>query len=209
MPDVVIVEEFEVRDWFRGQLSRRGASGRTVVLRVPGKELGVHKSTISRNGKALRNGEPLASAFYALAEPRLVAERLDVLRVRHLWQLEESQEDACREDARRAEEARIARAERERDRSRRLSMTNHALEALRQLEARRRQRRAAARAALEPWLEMLRAAGIRAPDDEGLYGDAKELIQAGVTDIHYVDFGVAAVAPRSRRLRLQVRSHRH
>ena len=41
---------------------------------------------------------------------------------------------------------------------------------------------------------MLRAASIRDPDDETLYGDAIELIEAGITDIHYVDDGVAAVA---------------
>ena len=194
MPDVVIVEEFEVRDWFRGQLSRRDSSGRTVVLRVLGKELGVHKSTISRNGKALRNGEPLAADFYKLVEARLVAKRLEVLRVRHLCLLEEGQEEARREDARRAEEARIAREERVRDRTHRLSMTNRALETVSRLDAERHQRLAAARAALEPWFETLRAAGIRAPGDETLYGDARELIDAGITDIHYAALGVAAVA---------------
>ena len=194
MPDVVIVGESEVRDWFRGQLSRRDAGGRTVVQNVLAEELGVNKSTISRNGSALRSGEPLASPFYARAEARLVAERLDVLRVRHLRLLEESREEASREEARRAEEARTARAESVRDRTHRLSMMDHALETVSRLEARRNQRRAAARDALEPWLAMLRAAGIRAPDDEKLYGDALELIKAGVTDIHYVDAGVAAVA---------------
>ena len=194
MPDVVIVEESEVRDWFRRQLSRRDAGGRKVVQDVLGKELGVNKSTISRNGKALRNGEPLAADFYALAKARLVAERLDVLRVEHLRLLEESREEARREEARRVEEVRIARAERARDRSNRLSLTNRALQTVRRLEAQRRQKRAAARAALEPWIEILRVAGIRTPDDEELYGDALELIEAGVTDIHYADAGVAAVA---------------
>ena len=135
MPDVVIVGKSEVRDWFRGQLSRRDAGGRKVVLRVLAKEFGVHKSTVSRNGKALRNGEPLAADFYALAEARLVAERLDVLRVEHLQLLEESREEARREEAQRAEEARIASAERARARNRRLSMTNHALETVSRLEA--------------------------------------------------------------------------
>ncbi len=194
MPDVVIVGESEVRDWFRGQLSRRDAGGRKVVLRVLAEELGVNKSTVSRNGRQLRNDQPLAAPFYALAAARLAAERLDVLLVRHLRLLEESREDARREETQRAEEARIARAERARDRSRRLSMTTHALETVRRLEDQRRQRRAAARAVLEPWLAMLRAAGIRTSDDEDLYGDAIELIEAGITDIHYVDAGVAAVA---------------
>ena len=194
MPDVVIVEEAEVRDWFRRQLSRRDAGGRKVVQRVLGKELGVHKSTISRNKKALRNGKPLATDFYDLAKTRLVAERLDVLGVRHLRLLEESQEEARREEAQRVEEARIARAERVRDRSNRMSLTNRALQTVRRLEAQRRQRRAAARAALDPWFDVVRAAGIRTPDDEELYGDALELIEAGVTDIHYADAGVAAVA---------------
>ena len=194
MPDVVIVGESEVRDWFRRQLSRRDSRGRTVVQDVLAEEFGVNKSTISRNAKALRNGEPLASLFYARAEARLVAERLDVLRVRHLRLLEESREEASREEARRAAEARTARAERARAGSRRLSMTRYALETVSRLEDQRRQRRAAARAALEPWLAMLRAAGILAPGDETLYGDAPDLIESGITDIHYVDFGVAAVA---------------
>ena len=194
MPDVVIAGESEVRDWFRRQLSRRNSGGRKVVLRVLAEELGVNKSTISRNGSALRSGETLASPFYALAEARLVAERLDVLRVRHLRLLAESREEASREEARRAEEARIASAERARDRNRRLSMTTHALETVSRLEAVRYQRLAAARAALDPWFETLRAAGILAPGDETLYGDALDLIEAGITDIHYVDVGVAAVA---------------
>ena len=194
MPDVVIVEESEVRDWFRRQLSRRDSGGRTVALRVLAKELGVNKSTISRNGRQLRNDQPLAAPFYALAAARLAAERLDVLRLRHLRLLEESREDARREEARRAEEACVARAERARDRTRRLSMTKRALETVSRLEDQRRQRRAAARDALEPWLAMLCAAEIRARDDEKLYGDAIELIEAGVTDVHYVDDGVAAVA---------------
>ena len=50
------------------------------------------------------------------------------------------------------------------------------------------------RDALEPWIEMLRAARVLDPDDEALYGDAGELIEAGITDIRYVDDGVAAVA---------------
>lgn len=194
MPDVVIVEESEVKDWFRGQLSRRDSSGRKVALRVLAKELGVNKSTVSRNGRQLRNDQPLAAPFYALAEAQLAAERLDVLRVRHLRLLKESREEASREEARRAEEARTARAERARDRNHRLSMTDHALETVSRLEERRRQRRAAARSALDPWLAILRAAGILDPGDEMLYGDAPELIEAGVTDIHYVDDGVAAVA---------------
>ena len=194
MPDVVIVGESEVRDWFRRQLSRRDCGGRTVALRVLAEELGVNKSTVSRNGRQLRNDQPLAGPFYALAAARLVAERLDVLRVRHLRLLAESQEDARREKARRVAQARIARAERARDRNRRLSMTTHALETVSRLEVVRYQRLAAARAALEPWLAMLCAAGIRAPDDETIYGDALELIDAGITDIRYVDDGVAAVA---------------
>ena len=194
MPDVVIVGESEVRYWFRRQLSRRDSGGRTVALRVLAKELGVNKSTVSRNGRQLRNDQPLAAPFYALAEARLAAERLDVLRVRHLQLLKGSQEDARREEARRAEEARVARTERSRDRNRRLSMTTHALETVRRLDAERHQRLAAARAALEPWFGTLRAAGIRAPGDETLYGDARELIDDGITDIHYSDAGVAAVA---------------
>ncbi len=194
MPDVVIAGESEVRDWFRWQLSRRNSGGRKVVLRVLAKELGVNKSTISRNAKALRDSEPLAAPFYALAEARLAAERLDALRVEHLRLLAESREDARREKAQRAEEARIARTERARDRTHRLAMTEHALETVSRLEDQRRQRRAAARAALEPWLAMLRAAGILAPDDETLCGDARELIEAGITEVHYADFGVAAVA---------------
>ena len=194
MPDVVIVGESEVRNWFRGQLSRRDSRGRTVVQEVLGKELGVDKSTISRNAKALRDGEPLAAPFYELVETRLAAERLDALRERHLRRLEESREDARREKARRTAEARIARTERARAGSRRLSLTDRALETVSRLEDQRRQRRAAARAALEPWLAILRAAGIRAPGDETLYGDAPELIEAGITEVHYVDFGVAAVA---------------
>ena len=194
MPDVVIVGESEVRDWFRGQLSRRDSGGRKVALRALAEELGVNKSTVSRNGRQLRNDQPLAAPFYALAAARLAAERLDVLRVRHLRLLEESREDARREEARRAEEACVARAERARDRNRRLSMTDHALETVSRLEAVRYQRLAAARAALEPWFETLRAAGIRAPGDETLYGDALELIEAGITDIYYADAGVAAVA---------------
>ena len=194
MPDVVIVGESEVRDWFRGQLSRRDARGWKVVQRVLGEEFGVDKSTISRNGKALRTGEPLASAFYDLAEARLVAERLEVLRVKHLRLLEKSQEDARCEEARRAEYARIARAESARAGKRRLSATNRALRTVECLEARRRQRRTAARDALEPWIAILRAAGILDPDDEALYGDARELIEAGITNIQYVNDGVAAVA---------------
>ena len=194
MPDVVIVGESEVKKWFRRLLSRKDAGGRKVALRVLGDEIGVHKSTVGRNRRVLRDGEPLASDFYKLAEAWLVAERLDVLRVKHLQLLEESQEEAHREKAQRSEEARIARAERARDRNHRLSKTNYALETVKRLEARRRQRRAAARDALEPWLEMLRAAGILDPDDEELYGDARELIEAGIKDIRYVDDGVAAVA---------------
>ena len=194
MPDVVIVGESKVREWFRGQLSRRDAGGRKISLQELAKEFGVHKATISRNGKALRNGEPLASAFYKLAEARLVAERLDVLRVRYLQLLQKSQEDSRREKVQRAEKARIAGAKRARDRTHRLSMTNRALETVRRFETRRRQRRDEARAALEPWFEVLRAAGILAPDDEELYGDSMEIIEAGVTDIRYVDDGVAAVA---------------
>lgn len=194
MPDVVIVGESEVKEWFRRQLSRKDAGGRKVVLRVLGDEIGVHKSTVGRNRGAMRNGEPLASDFYKLAEAWLVAERLDVLRVKHLQLLEESQEEAHREKEQRSEEARIARAERARDRNHRLSMTNYALETVNRLEARRRQRRTAARDALEPWLEMLRAAGILDPDDEELYGDARELIETGIKDIRYVDDGVATVA---------------
>lgn len=194
MPDVVVVEEAEVREWFRRQLLRRDSRGRKISLQELGEEFGVHKSTISRNGRALRNGEPLASAFYKLADAQLAAERLDALRVRHLQLLKKGQEDSRREKVQRAKEARIARAERVRDRNHRLSMTNYALETVERLETRRRQRRAAARDALEPWLEMLRAARILHPDDEELYGDARELIKAGVTDIHYVDDGVAAVA---------------
>ena len=86
-------------------------------------ELGVNKSTISRNAKHLRNDDPLASPFHALAESRLAAERLDVLRLRHLRLMAESQEDARREKAQRAAQARVARAERARDRTHRLSMT--------------------------------------------------------------------------------------
>ena len=194
MPDVVIVGESEVRDWFRGQLSRRDARGRKVVQSVLGEEFGVNKSTISRNERDLRNGEPLAADFYELAEARLVAESLEVLRVKHLRLLEKSQEDARREEARRAEDARIARAERARAGKRRLSATNRALRTVECLEARRRQRRAAARDALEPWIEMLRAARVLDPDDEALYGDARELIEAGITNIQYVNDGVAALA---------------
>ena len=194
MPDVVIVGESEVRDWFRGQLSRRDARGRKVVQSVLGEEFGVHKSTISRNERDLRNGEPLAADFYELAEARLVAERLEVLRVKHLRLLEKSQEDARREEARRAEDARIARTERARAGKCRLSATNRALRTVERLEARRRQRRVAARDALEPWIERLRVAGILDPEGDELHGDARELIGAGVTDIDYVDDGVAAVA---------------
>ena len=194
MPDVVIVGESEVRDWFRLQLSRRDSRGRNIRLHELGDELGVDKSTIGRNGKKLRNNRPLAANFYKLAEARLVAERLDVLRVRHLQLLRKSQEDAHREEAQRAENARIVRAERARDGKRRLSETNRALRTVERLEVQRSQRRAAARTALEPWLEMLRAAGILDTDDDALYGDAGELIEAGATDIRYVDDGVAAVA---------------
>lgn len=194
MPDVVIVGESEVRDWFRLQLSRRDSRGRNIRLHELGDELGVDKSTIGRNGKKLRNNRPLAANFYKLAEARLVAERLDVLRVRHLQLLRKSQEDAHREEVQRAENARIVRAERARDGKRRLSETNRALRTVERLEVQRSQRRAAARTALEPWLEMLRAAGILDTDDDALYGDAGELIEAGATDIRYVDDGVAAVA---------------
>lgn len=194
MPDVVIVTELEVKNWFQRQLSRVDARGRKVVLRVLAKEIGVDKSTVSRNGRALRNSKPLAAYFYKLAEARLVAERLDVLRVRHLGLLEESREDARRKEEQKAEEARIARTERARGRNHRLSMTNYALETVERLEDHRRQIQAAARDGLEPWREMLRSAGMLDPDDDELYGDARELIEAGITNIQYVNDGVAAVA---------------
>ena len=55
-------------------------------------------------------------------------------------------------------------------------------------------RQNAAKDFLKHWIELLKAAGIIDPDDDELHGDAHWIIENGVTNLHYLSLGCAAVA---------------
>ena len=78
MPDIVIVEESDVCEYFRRQLIRKVKNGRRITHGALGDELEVAQSTITRNAGRLRRGEPLASVFH---------KKLEAVWWRNTWRL--------------------------------------------------------------------------------------------------------------------------
>ena len=198
MPDIIIVDEVDVREYFRQQLARKGANGRGITDQALADEIGVHQTTVNRNRGFLRQDEPLASTFYEILQCRLVAVHLDAYGIEHLRLLEKSQEEDRRQQEERERNARVAATKRADEEARRKKAADEEREAAERLMARQlraeQKRQAKAKDDLKPWQDKLRSAGIVAEDDDELHGDAKELVEAGVTDITYPSDGAVFVA---------------
>lgn len=195
MPDVVIVDDSEARTWFREQLARRDPNGRRTAWEKIAFELRVRPSTITNNADRLKQGKPLGKTFRELVSPLVAAERLHTLGIEHLRKLRETQEASRREEAARAEAERIRVEQMAQAELMRIQAEKQEQERAALMEARRLwERQEAARLSLEPHLVKLRRDGVIADKDDELYGDAKELVEAGVTPISYPNRRVAAVA---------------
>ena len=198
MPDIIIVDEVDVREYFRQQLARKGKNGRKITNRDLADELGVDPSTVNRNAGFLRRDESLATPFYKKLQTRLVAVHLDDFRMEHLRLLGKSQEEARRQQEERERNARVTAKKKAAEEVRRKKAADEEREAAERLMARQlraeQKRQAKAKDDLKPWQDKLRSAGIVAEDDDELHGDAKELVEAGVADIAYSSDGAAFVA---------------
>ena len=198
MPDIIIIEEADVHEYFRLLLSRRVNSRRRISHGALAVELNVAQSTVTRNAARLRRGESLASKFHNKLERRLIGARLESFSNEHLRLLEKSRQAALREKEHRESVAREeAKAKEERE-ARRMEAEKRAKEAAERARTRQlkeeQHRRDMARNALAPWQEKLRSAGVISEDDDELYGDAKELVEAGISDLRFASEGVAFVA---------------
>ena len=91
MPEVAVVEESEVRDWFKTQLARIGPNGRRITQTRLAEELDVHKSTIHRNRRSLLAGEDLSENFNEMIHDMLAAQQLDAKKEWHLRELHKTQ----------------------------------------------------------------------------------------------------------------------
>ena len=163
-------------------------AARSITFSQLAKELRLSDSTISTNAQRLREGSPLGSGFRDAVTPLVAAERLHALGAEHLRKLRESQAAARCEEAARAEAERI-RIEQTEQAKREEQARAAAIEA-----RRLRERQKAARLALEPHLAKLRRDGVIADKDDELYGDAREIVEAGITTVPYPNRRVAAVA---------------
>ena len=198
MPDIVIVEESDVREYFRQQLIRKVKNGRRITHGALGDELEVAQSTITRNAGRLRRGEPLASVFHKKLEARLVAQHLEAFRIEHLRLLGKSREKSLRDKELRERDERSAAQKKAEELANRIRAKEEKIQAAERLRARQMKekqgRQNRARDALKPWRNKLLNAGIFAQDDDELHGDARELVEGGVTDITYASDGAAFVA---------------
>ena len=183
-----IPDPAEVIEWFKAKLAIM--SGRQLA-----REMGIDPSIVNRNHKRMRKGRPLAGPFRTKIEAILEGERQEKLRQKHAEDQAAAKADADRQ----AEAERDAKDEREKERQFKavggiLFAIGRSRQRREEEEERARQRRASL-LAIAPLLEKLRKMSILASwDEENLPGDAKELIDEGVTAFPYVSLEMMIVA---------------
>ena len=169
----------EVLTWFCDQLAVKSQ-------RQLARELGIASSVVSRNTGQMRRGEPLAKPFRKRLEGILEGESLKKLHRQHL------KEQEAREEA-----DRIAKANNERIQAEQREAKCRANEEAALVKAERLRQKTllenAVMDALDSWQEKLQDSGWLAEGEE-VEGDADALLEAGISDLDYVDIGVAAVA---------------
>ena len=186
LPDPV-----EVLAWFKAELEIM--SGRQLGLKMK-----IDPSIVTRNTRRMRRGQPLTKPFRKKIEAILEEKRKERLRQKHV----EDQAAAAAEAKGRAEAERKAEAEQEAERKaeakRRVERRGRALGGIIFAIRKARRQRRAALLAITPLLERLREMGILASwNEDNLPGDARELVDAGITDFPYVsqEMMIVALAP--------------
>jgi len=170
-------DETEVIEWFKSQLEVKSP-------KKLARELGVNKSTVTRNRSRVRMGKRLATPFRRRCERRMDGE-----------EREAEEKAAADEIARQEGIAREREAQRKADREakEKVDRVEEEAAAKKEEEEERRQQEEdeAWEEELQSWEEKLRAAGYVF---EWAEGDASDLLIAGITKFGYVDVGTAAVA---------------
>ena len=184
------IESDPVIAWLKAQLELMSA-------RQLGLKYGIDRTVITRNMQHHLEGKGLAGTFRRRIEGIIGRERLDKLHRQHLAEQAAAAELKRQEELAREAEAK-ERAEREAAEAKgRKKAERDARAAAAKAKAgqdrREREQRQAVLNALKGWQEKLQAAGYLA-EGETVEGDAEELLLAGISDLDYVDIGVAAIA---------------
>ena len=184
------IESDPVIEWLEAQLKLMSA-------RQLGLKYHIDPSVITRNMKNYRQGKGLASTFRTRIEGIIEQERLDKLHRQQLADQAAAAELARKEALERKAEA-TERAEREaeedeaRKRAAQIAKKAKAQERADAARQRREMEDAFIRSC-EYWEDRFREAGYLR-EGQMVEGDADELLHAGISDLDYVDIGVAAVA---------------
>ena len=182
-PDAVVA-------WLKAELELKSQ-------RQLGRELGIDPSIISRNMKRLRKGKGMAAPFRKKVGGIIERGRADKLHRQHLEEQEEVAELDRQEAIEREKEGELeAEQQAEAEAAQReAGRKTKAAKAKREAEEAQRQRELEDDfiRSVEGWEDKFRAAGYMA-EGEMVEGDAEELLLAGISDLNYVDIGVAAVA---------------
>ena len=179
-----------VVEWLEAQLKLMSA-------RQLGRKYHIDPSVITRNLKNYREGKGLAGTFRTRIEGIIEQEQLERLHRQHLADQAAAaelkrQEDLTRDAVVKERAEREAAEAKEKERAERIAK-KAAATARADVARQRREMEDAFILACEDWEARFREAGYLT-ERQMVEGDAEELILTGISDLDYVDIGVAAVA---------------
>ncbi len=184
----------EIEAYFLAQVKKLGVRGF-------GRQHDIDPGVVSRNKKWIRQKKGMADPFTKRLANIMQAERTAKLRRLHLAE-QAAAAERDRQEKEAKERAAAAEAKREAERKaadakakRAAEQAAAAADAKRKADEARRQRELEKAFILscEGWEENFRAAGYMV-EGQMVEGDADELLLAGISDLDYVDIGVATVA---------------